>query len=456
MSHAGIGRTLKPPDSTQHGSSQTRRLSVAVALALAVVTLTAADNGLAARSPIAARYVAVMAAPSSTPTAAPSPTAVPAVEASAEDATVVQAAGEVLSDSRYLTTEAAIDTADRDRIMKAASKLRTLVREAFTEPVAPEQTGAAQRTGERSPLPEAATSRREATSRPEATSRTPADDARAAVADEPAAGTGRTSAATGGPVDVRDPDPEPVVKPAAPDEADEAPDRVIATATPTPEDAGQASGSARTADKARAAIKEATAALRTVLDATPAAAVSVKPAPPTPEEIAAREAAAAAAAAAADAAAAAADAAADAERIAQLVAATVGYGNGLIPVELLCELPFSPGQRLRCDAAAHLEQLNAAFAARFGRNLGVSDSYRSYAAQVVTKELKKNLAATPGTSQHGWGLAVDLSDGIQSFGTAEYEWMRANAPALGWDNPDWARQGGAKPEPWHWEYDAPA
>lgn len=436
MPRTGIGRALKRPDSTQHGSSQTRRLSVAVALVLAVVTLAAADNGLAARSPIAARYAAVMAAPSSTPTAAPSPTAVPAVEASAEVATVVQAASEVLSDSRYLTTEAAVDTADRGRIMKAASKLRALVREAFTEPVAPEQTGTSQRTGERSPLPEAATSRREATSRPETTSRTPVDVARATVADESAAGTGRTSA--------------------VPDEAGEAPDRVTATETATPEDAGQASDSARTADGASAAIKEATAALRTVLDATPAAVVSVKPAPPTPEEIAARKAAAAARKAAAAAAAAAADAAADAERVAQLVAATAGYGNGLIPVELLCELPFSPGQRLRCDAAAHLEQLNAAFTARFGRNLGMSDSYRSYAAQVVTKELKKGLAATPGTSQHGWGLAVDLSGGIQSFGTAEHEWMRANAPALGWHNPDWARQGGAKPEPWHWEYDAPA
>ncbi|GHH65766.1 M15 family metallopeptidase [Promicromonospora soli] len=441
MSHAGIGRALKRPDSTQRGSSPTRRLMVAVALALAIVTLTTADDGLAARSPIAARYFAVMATPSSTPTAAPSPTAVPAVEASAEVATVVEAAGEALSDSQYLTTEAAVDRADRDRIMKAASKLRTLVREAFTEPVAPEQTRVAQRAGERSPRPEA-TSRPKATSQKEATGRTAAD-APAAVADTAVpSGNGRTSAATGEPADVRD---RPVVEPAVPDEPGEAPDRVPTTATPTPEKAGPASDSARTPDEAAAAIKKATDALRTVLDATPAAAVSVKPAPPTPEEIAAQEAAAAAAAAAADA-----------ERIAQLVAATAGYGNGLIPLELLCELRFSPGQRLRCDAAAQLEHLNAAFAAQFGRNLGVSDSYRSYAAQVVTKGLKKDLAAAPGTSQHGWGLAVDLSDGIQSYGTAEYEWMRANAPAFGWDNPGWARQGGSKPEPWHWEYDAPA
>jgi D-alanyl-D-alanine carboxypeptidase len=439
MPHAGLGRAQKRTGSTQHGSTLTRRFFPVVAVALATVTLTTADDGLASRSPIAVSSVAVPAAPSTTPTAAPLPTAVPAVEASAEVATVVQAAGEALSDSQYLTTEAAVDAAARDRIMKATSALRTLIREARTEPVAVEQTGTAQRAGERAPVAEA-------------TSRTAVADAPAAVADTAAAsgrgttGRGTTPAATAEPVDVRasDPDPvgDPVVEPTVPDEAGEAPDQVLATATTTPEDADPASGSVQTADEAAVAIKKATARLRTVLDATPATAVSVKPAPPTPEEIAARRAAAAAKAAAAEA-----------ERIAQLVAATAGYGNGQIPPELLCELSFSPGQRLRCDAAAQLEQLNAAFAARFGRNIGVSDSYRSYAAQVVTKAVKKNLAAPPGTSNHGWGLAVDLSGGIQSFGTAEFNWMTANAGAYGWEHPSWAEPGGSKPEPWHWEYD---
>ncbi len=61
-------------------------------------------------------------------------------------------------------------------------------------------------------------------------------------------------------------------------------------------------------------------------------------------------------------------------------------------------------------------------------------------------------AAPPGMSNHGWALALDLGGGIQSYGTAQYEWMRANAPAYGWDNPEWARAGGSKNEPWHWEY----
>jgi LAS superfamily LD-carboxypeptidase LdcB len=66
--------------------------------------------------------------------------------------------------------------------------------------------------------------------------------------------------------------------------------------------------------------------------------------------------------------------------------------------------------------------------------------------------VKPALAAVPGTSNHGWALAVDLCGGIQSFGTAEYAWMVANAPAFGWSNPPWARPGQGREEPWHWEF----
>ena len=30
--------------------------------------------------------------------------------------------------------------------------------------------------------------------------------------------------------------------------------------------------------------------------------------------------------------------------------------------------------------------------------------------------------------------------------------MTANAGRFGFVQPDWARPGGEKPEPWHWEY----
>jgi LAS superfamily LD-carboxypeptidase LdcB len=89
----------------------------------------------------------------------------------------------------------------------------------------------------------------------------------------------------------------------------------------------------------------------------------------------------------------------------------------------------------------------------FGDDLCVTDAYRSYSEQVSVRWRKPGLAARPGTSQHGWGLAVDLCSSEAKDGTARHRWMRENAPDFGWDNPDWARSGGRGPfEPWHWEY----
>src|SRR5699024_5407388 len=92
------------------------------------------------------------------------------------------------------------------------------------------------------------------------------------------------------------------------------------------------------------------------------------------------------------------------------------------------------------------------FKARFGSPISVTDAYRDYATQVILKRRKGRMAATPGTSNHGWALAVDLGSGINSFGSAQHRWMRANAPKFGWIHPGWARQSGSLPEPWHWEF----
>ncbi len=134
---------------------------------------------------------------------------------------------------------------------------------------------------------------------------------------------------------------------------------------------------------------------------------------------------------------------------------TLGEANGFLPESTLCPLSAAGGHRLRTDAAQAYERLAAAYAASLGRPLCITDSYRSYAAQVDVFARKPSLAAVPGTSQHGWGLALDLCGGVQVFGAEAHEWMRANAPAFGWHHPRWAQQGGRKPEPWHWEY-APA
>ena len=132
--------------------------------------------------------------------------------------------------------------------------------------------------------------------------------------------------------------------------------------------------------------------------------------------------------------------------------AAKNYGNGQIPSSVLCGLGWAPSEQLRCDAAASLEDLNSAFRASFGRNLDLTDGYRSYPEQVSVAASKGALAAAPGTSNHGWGQAVDLSGGIESFGSAEHSWMVANAGKYGWKLPFWAQAGGSKPEAWHWEY----
>ncbi len=128
------------------------------------------------------------------------------------------------------------------------------------------------------------------------------------------------------------------------------------------------------------------------------------------------------------------------------------HANGQIPVSDMCELPFASGHRLRADAALSLAALDAAYRKALGADLCVTDSYRSLASQQQLKARKPRLAARPGTSEHGWGVAVDLCGGAYSTGTSEHDWLLANARAFGWDNPGWARENGSKPEPWHWEY----
>jgi LAS superfamily LD-carboxypeptidase LdcB len=129
-----------------------------------------------------------------------------------------------------------------------------------------------------------------------------------------------------------------------------------------------------------------------------------------------------------------------------------GYSNGNIPPEALCPLSYAAGESLRSDAAKAFNAMTEAAKASRGAPLCVSDSYRSYSEQVAVYRQKPGLAATPGTSNHGWGVAVDFCGGVERFGSAAHEWMRANAGRFGWIHPSWARQGGSKPEPWHWEY----
>ena len=128
-----------------------------------------------------------------------------------------------------------------------------------------------------------------------------------------------------------------------------------------------------------------------------------------------------------------------------------GYPNGFIPRTALCQLGVG-AHLLRCDAAAAFGALDQAYGEAFGQRLCVTDSYRTFESQIRLYGQKPALAAVPGTSNHGWGLAVDLCGGAQSFGSAQYTWLAANAPVFGWSNPPWARPGAGREEPWHWEF----
>lgn len=128
------------------------------------------------------------------------------------------------------------------------------------------------------------------------------------------------------------------------------------------------------------------------------------------------------------------------------------YPNGEIPLEAMCQIEFAPAHRIRCDAAYLLNLLNEAYHAEFGTDLAIVSSYRTIGEQFALAVNKPNLAATPGTSKHGLGLAIDFGSVINNYSSAQHIWMRLNAPDFGWDNPVWARANGSRLEPWHWEF----
>ena len=161
-------------------------------------------------------------------------------------------------------------------------------------------------------------------------------------------------------------------------------------------------------------------------------------------------------------------AAAEADRVAlkaqRAVAAQLGdkieaadeSPNGAIPADVLCGVSFNEAALLRCDAAQALDLLAAAYRAEFGGNPGLASTYRSFSEQVTVRQARGGLAAVPGSSNHGRGLAVDFANfgSLGQFGTPTYRWMSDNAGQFGWHHPAIMEPGGGGPqEPWHWEFD---
>ena len=126
------------------------------------------------------------------------------------------------------------------------------------------------------------------------------------------------------------------------------------------------------------------------------------------------------------------------------------YPNGLIPSRYLCKLP-QKGYQLRADAAVAFARLNSAYQRHFGHQACLTSAYRPISTQRALYQSKPpGYAAVPGTSNHGWGLAVDFCGGVENQGSAPFNWLRANSRKFGWMHPAWAYTGPF--EPWHWEF----
>lgn len=129
------------------------------------------------------------------------------------------------------------------------------------------------------------------------------------------------------------------------------------------------------------------------------------------------------------------------------VAVATSQINGRLSDAMLA--PIGGGQRLQPQAAQAWLSLQAAAAAD-GIHFHVTDSYRTYTQQVALAAAKGlysegGLAAQPGTSNHGLGLAVDVGDSAAKSLTApELAWLQRNAGRFGFST--------IAREPWHWEY----
>lgn len=143
-----------------------------------------------------------------------------------------------------------------------------------------------------------------------------------------------------------------------------------------------------------------------------------------------------------------------------------GHANGELPDDVLVDV--GGGQLLVRDAAwSWIDMRNAA--ARDGVLLVIDNAYRPYAQQEALFLARYStdpqysgrpssqwnqrtwyllpgqaLAAVPGTSNHGWGLAIDLvTDG--DFYERQLPWLTSYAPL-------WGFSAEVQSEPWHWRY----
>ena len=150
------------------------------------------------------------------------------------------------------------------------------------------------------------------------------------------------------------------------------------------------------------------------------------------------------------------------------------YENGKIPIDKMKKNKYldrslgGDAIYLMADASDAFDQLMALFdKTNFPgkQKISFTDGYRSYERQeALYRRYGSGRAARPGTSNHGWGIAVDMYWGVRTsmykdsdarpsgYKHPNYKWMLENGAKFGWFNPIPLRDDSSTDEWWHWEY----
>ncbi len=101
---------------------------------------------------------------------------------------------------------------------------------------------------------------------------------------------------------------------------------------------------------------------------------------------------------------------------------------------------------LHPEMMVRLKAMSVEYHQMTGKDIKVADAFRTYEQQVALKQQKPDHAATPGKSNHGYGLAVDINQN-----TANDLAQRGLLAKHGLMRPMMNRAPGHKYEPWHIE-----
>jgi hypothetical protein len=132
-----------------------------------------------------------------------------------------------------------------------------------------------------------------------------------------------------------------------------------------------------------------------------------------------------------------------------------GYSNGKIPLTALTQVSYPgiqldsfphslSGLYLKPDAAVAMLAMLKEYNRQTGGYLHPNEGYRTFDGQVYwknywTSQGKPGNAATPGTSNHGWGQAADFN-----LDSGQSSWLASNASRYGFSR--------STSEAWHYDF----